>query len=387
MKWADLIFLTDNARYITALQRYRSEGYPIFGPCSLTADWELDRTLGQKTLADAGITCIPSYSFTSYDKAVEFVRANPARYVSKPTGDADKSLSYVAKSPEDLIFMLQRWKTLLPSGSPFILQEFVAGIEVAVGGWMGRDGFLSHFLENFEFKKLMNGEVGPNTGEMGTVMKYVTAPESAMVQKLLLPLESELIRLGYTGYIDISAIADKYGNLHPLEFTTRPGWPLFQIQQALHLNGCCEWMLDALQGKDTFRPSTKIALGVIITIPDFPYNRLSREELSGYPIWGVATGNRFNFHPSELKRGSGDTSDLFVSAGNYLCTLSGTGSTVEDAAAAAYRNLKSLTIPNSPLYRTDIGERLEEQLPKLQAAGLAEAWAYGEGVEDAGDGD
>src|ERR1017187_4111784 len=128
------------------------------------------------------------------------------RYVSKPSGDADKALSYVSKGPADMIFMLQNWKLLGKNKAPFLLQEFTAGIEFAVGGWFGKNGFSQFFLENFEHKKLMNGEIGVNTGEMGTAMKYCTAEESLLAREVLLPLEGALFRAGYTGYIDVSVI-------------------------------------------------------------------------------------------------------------------------------------------------------------------------------------
>jgi len=53
----------------------------------------------------------------------------------------------------------------------------------------------------------------------------------------------------------------------------RPGWPLFQIQQALHKGDPAEWMLDLLDGKDTLKVSKDIACGVVVSIPDYPYSR------------------------------------------------------------------------------------------------------------------
>jgi phosphoribosylamine--glycine ligase len=326
-------------------------------------------------LEQHGIPCIPSTTFSNYDQALAFLSASPGRYVSKPTGDADKSLSYVSKSSDDMLFMLEHWKRNLKSKVPFLFQEFVPGIEMAVGGWVGRDGFLGHFLENFEFKKLMPGEVGVNTGEMGTVMKYVTAEESLLAQCVLLPLESALIRIGYTGYIDVAVIIDKKGNPWPLEFTSRPGWPLFQIQQVLH-GDVAVWMKDALDGCDTFTPSTKIAVGVVVAIPDFPYNRLSRKTLSGYPIFGINNSNRYFLHPSEVMLGEFKKEPILVSAGNYLLTVSGLGDSVSEAACAAYKRVGGLVIPNSPTYRDDIGERLEKQLPELQELGYATGWEW-----------
>lgn len=385
MKWADLILNSDNSKYTHELEGYRERGFPLFAPNVCCTSWELDRSIGQQVLADCGISCLPCLEFTNYDQAIAHQLANrDTRYVSKPSADVDKALSYVSKSFKDMVFMLEYWKAHQKKKVPFIFQEFCPGIEVAVGGWMGRDGFLSHFLENFEFKKLMPGEVGVNTGEMGTVMKYVTSDESCLVRDLLLPLESRLIREGYTGYIDVAVMVGtegpRKGKLNPLEFTSRHGWPLFQIQQSLHPDNA-NWMLDALQGRDTFRPYRDVAVGIVIAMPDFPYSRMSRKDVSGFPIFGVSAENRFNFHPCELMIGegysdSGKKEPMLVSAGDYLAVVTGTAPGISKAKEKAYKNLKGLEIPNSPIYRTDIGDRLEKQLPILQSMGYAESWEW-----------
>lgn len=374
MKWADLVVTSDNCKYLHLIDSYRGE-VPIFSATSEVAQWELERQIGQDILTEAGISCLPSTVFRSYDEAIAFQLKNKeTRYVAKPLGDADKALSYVSKSARDMLFMLDKWKKTEPP-RPFLFQEFTPGIEMAVGGWMGRDGFLSHFLENFEFKKLMNGEVGVNTGEMGTVMKYVTADESKLAREMLLPLEAELIRQGYTGYIDVAVIIDGKGCPWPLEFTCRPGWPCFQIQQALH-NEPVEWMLDACNGVDNFRPSKEVAVGVVVAIPDFPFNDCDVEDSCGYPVWGISAKNRFNVHPCSMKAGTVRNEDLMVTSGTYVLVVSGTGQNVEIARKRAYQTLKELEIPNSPMYRTDIGCRLEDQLIELNLHGYATAWEW-----------
>jgi len=375
MKWADLIILSDNVKHIHALERYRREGYPIFGPSVETTNWELERGTGQKVMNDAGIETIPYKEFTNYDEAIAFVKKTKGRYVSKPTGDADKALSYVSKGMDDMIFMLSRWKKAAKMKAPFILQEYRAGIEVAVGGFFGKGGFSKYYLENFEHKKLMNDDKGVNTGEMGTCMKYVE--KSVLAEKLLKPLEGELFRQGYTGYIDVAVMIDKKGNINPLEFTTRPGWPLFQIQQILHPDPC-EWMLDLLNGKDTFEPDTRHATGVLVAMPDFPYSHLTKKEVTGFPVWGIDDKNRYYIHPAEMMAGVGpvdgkDTS-MLVSCGDYVLICSGKADTVEKANENAYKVVESLIFPNSPIYRTDIGCRVIEQLPELQKLGYMEEW-------------
>jgi phosphoribosylamine--glycine ligase len=384
MKWADLILTSDNVKYIKELEGFRAQGFPVFGPNIEGTAWELERGTGQGIFEDHGISCLPSTVFRTYDEAIAHLRANPLkRYVSKPTGDADKALSYVSKSSQDMLFMLEHWKRKLTKKVPFLFQEFTPGIEMAVGGWVGREGFLSYFLENFEFKKLMPGEVGVNTGEMGTAMRYVTAEESLLARTVLLPLEAALIRSGYTGYIDVAVIIDKKGTPWPLEFTSRPGWPLFQIQQALHPDPC-EWMLDAVNGKDSFCPCEEIAVGVVVAMPDFPYSKMTRKDVTGFPVWGMTVKNRYNIHPCEMMMGEAPVLEgqkiinkpMLVTAGDYVLVTTGTDVCVSGAIEGAYGVLKDLEIPNSPIYRIDIGKRLEKQLPELQALGYATAWEW-----------
>lgn len=383
MRWADLIMVSDNAKYIRQLESYRTRGFPLWGPSVATTAWELERGTGQRILEAAGIATIPSIEFRSYPEAIAHVTRELKRFVSKPDGDADKALSYVSKSAADMCFMLDHWQRTGKGKPAFLLQEFIPGTEMAVGGWFGRGGFSKYFLENFEFKKLMNGEVGVNTGEMGTAMKYVTAEESLLAREMLLPLVGELFRQGYTGYIDVAVIIDEKGNPWPLEFTTRPGWPLFQIQQVLHPDPC-EWMLASLNGQDTFEPYTDIAVGVVVAIPDFPYTTLTKKAVTGFPVWGMTDKNRFHIHPAEMKLGCAPCLEggklverpMLVTAGDYVLVATGCGPSVSSAAEGAYTVVKELEIPNSPMYRTDIGMRLEKQLPKLQALGYSTAWEY-----------
>lgn len=378
MNWADLIFTTDNTFYIHPLERWRDKGYPIFGPGIDSTNWEQNRELGAKVHERCNVKTIPSQKFSNYDEAIAYVKENNKRYVSKPIGDGDKALSYVPKSPADLIYMLQYWKRKHAHKGDFILQEVRSGIEMAVGGWFGAGGFSRHFLENWEYKKLMNGDLGVATGEQGTVLRYTE--ESKLAELVLKPVEDLLHGLSYTGYIDVNCIIDKGGAPWPLEFTMRPGWPLFQIQQALHKGDPCEWMLDSIDGKDTLKVHSGVACGVVISIPDYPYSRLTKKECSGYPLFNLTEEDALDcVHLSEVQWGKapamvdGEVKDnvpMYVTAGDYVCTVSGTGKTVKDAIDKTYKNIKSkIEIPNSISFRTDIGHKLEHQLPELHSQG------------------
>jgi len=67
---------------------------------------------------------------------------------------------------------------------------------------------------------------------------------------------------------------------------------------------------------------------------------------------------------------------MMVTCGNAIATVTGVGRTVEEAKTDAYGHLSELEIPNSPMYRTDIGDRLRDQLPILQKYGYCTSWSY-----------
>lgn len=387
MNWADLIFLTDNTYYMTDLEPYRRKGYPIFGANFAVAQWELDRNVGQDIFTKAGIPVIPTKEFSNYDEAIKHVKETMGRFVSKPTGDGSgeesKALSYVSKTPADMVYMLQRWKKNKTYKGKFILQEFVGGIEMAVGAWCGANGMSKYYCENWEFKKLMNDDLGVATGEQGTVLRYTK--DSLLAERVLKPLEPFLMALNYTGYIDVNCIIDKKGNPWPLEFTSRPGWPLFQIQQAVHGDDPCQWMLDMIDGKDSFKPSDKIAIGVVMAMPDYPYSRLTKKEVTGVPVYNVEDSSyKDSIHLCEIMMGEAPYMDgdkikegkHLVSAGDYLLVCSGTAYTVEMAKERVYRVVDSIDVPNSIMYRTDIGCRLKKQLPELHRHGYVEDMEY-----------
>ena len=66
----------------------------MIGASEELSRWELDRQVGVNVFKKHGIDMPPSQEFADYNKAIAFVKKNMKRYVSKPSGDADKALSY-----------------------------------------------------------------------------------------------------------------------------------------------------------------------------------------------------------------------------------------------------------------------------------------------------
>jgi phosphoribosylamine--glycine ligase len=383
VSWADLIFPTGNDDYLPRLDAFKARGAKVYAPSVKSADLEIKRAQGMLFLEKHGIE-VPAYkTFANLKEAEAYVRKKPARYVFKTLGDnEDKSLSYVGKSAADMVARLQRWQKMgmNPKGE-VMLQEFIGGVEFAVSRWMGSQGWTGPPNENFEFKKLMPGDLGPNTGEMGTVMGYVES--SKLFDQVLAPLEKDLLKLGHLGDIDMNCIVDERGQAWPLEFTCRPGWPAFNIMLSEHKGDPVKWMVDACGGKDTLTVSYDTTIGVVVATPDFPYGNNPYEESSGLPIYGINEKNGKYIHPQEVKVASmpvmkGDAiveSEVWTTAGTYLMVVTGMGSTVKQAADRVYKTLDGISVPNM-FYRKDIGARLEKQIPELQKHGFAKHFRY-----------
>lgn len=382
-KWADLIVPTGNHEFMPKFEMLRKSGIRIYGPSAKSAELEIKRALGMKVFADAGIECPPWKQFKDLDEAGAHVRKTNQRYVFKTLGDEeDKSLSYVSKTPADMIARLERWKRLgLDPKGPVMLQEVVEGVEIGVSRWMGSKGWVGPWNENFEHKKFLSGNAGPNCGEAGTVQKYVH--ESELAEQILAPLEDVLVGMGHLGDIDVNAIVDEHGQAWPLEFTCRLGWPAFNIQIATHKGDPCEWMLDACEGKDSLKVIEKVACGVVLAQPDYPYSKLTKAETDGIPIYGVSPSNLEYLYPQAVKRvpmpdmvdGKVGEKTIWATTGDYLMVVTGTGRTVRQATTRAYDTVKELHVPDL-IYRDDIGEKLEDEIPKLQAHGIATAFTY-----------
>jgi phosphoribosylamine--glycine ligase len=387
LDWADLIYLPDNANHIAMLEPYRKQGYPILAPGIEAQQMELNRAAGQAAMKKVGIKIMESKAFFDYDEAAEFVKKHPKYLVSKPSGDADKALSYVASDPADLVYMLGRWKEredLRKSAKKdgFILQERKYGVEMAVGGWYGPGGWSKWFYENWEYKKLMADDLGVNTGEMGTLSRMTK--KSKLAEQVLLPIGPILEKIGYVGYIDNNCIIDADGPW-PMEWTMRDGWPTrHNVMAHVKNDDPIQWMLDLVNGRDTMECiEGEICVSVLIALPDFPYSKITNKELCGIPIRGA--DDMEHIHLSEVMMGDAPTMvgdkvvDMpgLVTCGDYTMVVTGTGETITAARKDCYTAVKKVKIPNSMFYRPDIGAgRMKRDIIDLHRLGYAKGLEF-----------
>jgi phosphoribosylamine---glycine ligase len=370
--WADLILNTGNAHYRNDFAPLFDKGYPVFGTNEVSAQLELDRYAGQLAFEKAGIPTLQYEVCANVDQAIKYVKTQKDGCAIKPWGGSgDKALSLVGKSAEDCEYVLQRWKAEKRIKGKLLCQARVDGIEMAAGGWFGPGGWAEPINETWEHKKHLAGDLGCNTGEQGSVLRYTK--RSKLFEKVVRPLTEILHQMKFVGNCDVNCMIDGAGRPWPLEFTMRFGWPAINIMLALHEGDPIEWMLDLLHGKDTLRVSRDIAMGVVMSHGRYPFTPNPWSHDVGWPIQGITPRNWTRICPQHMRKNG----EQWETAGEYVCVVTGVGPSVRAAGRAAYHVVCQLSWPHNYGYRIDIGRRMAECLPKLQSMGYAGGVEYG----------
>jgi len=370
VEWADVIVFDDVLGQGARAQALRARGKAVVGGSAYTDRLEDDRTFGQQELKKFGVPIIPFQEFTSFDEAAEYVRAHPAQYVLKPSGEAQnvKRLLFVGQESDgrDVLHLLDAYKNVYADKvKVFQLQRRVTGVEVAVGAFFDGSAFVTPINVNFEHKKLFPGNIGPSTGEMGTCM-YWSKP-NRIFNLTLRKLEAKLREEGYVGYIDLNCIVNSQG-IYPLEFTARFGYPAISIQQAGMITPIGEFLAALARGR---KPELKVRrgfqIGVRVVVPPYPFHDPDTfDEMSRDAVILFKRPNREGIHIEDVREVNGEW--LVAGESGVVLIVVGTGTTVRQAQAQAYARIENVMIPNM-YYRTDIGNRWFEDADRLHTWG------------------
>jgi phosphoribosylamine-glycine ligase len=169
--WAEVIVF-DDIGFGELAEKLRVEGKLVVGGSVYTDRLENDREFGQAELKSAGVNTLQSWNFTSFDEAIELVKTNPARYVIKPSGNAqnEKELLFVGQEEDgkDVEQVLEHYKLKWSNKIKFFqIQKYESGVEVGIGAFFNGYDFIYPININFEHKRLFPNNIGPSTGEMG----------------------------------------------------------------------------------------------------------------------------------------------------------------------------------------------------------------------------
>ncbi|TSC91730.1 MAG: phosphoribosylamine--glycine ligase [Parcubacteria group bacterium Licking1014_17] len=367
--WADVIVF-DDVDFGKIADSLRAAGKLVVGGSEYTDKLEKDREFGQDEMKRAGMLTLPHWDFTSFDSAIDFIKTNPGRYVFKPSGNISsdqKGILFLAQEDDgkDLIEILEQNKIVWAKKiKKFQLQKMAVGVEVAVGAFFNGNDFIYPLNVNFEHKKLFPGDIGPYTGEMGTLMFW--SPGNEIFKNTLLKLKPELVKSKYTGYIDINCIANAKG-IYPLEVTSRFGYPTISIQMEGVISPWGEFLY-RMAGGESIELKTKkgFQIGVVVAIPPFPFD--DKKEAFIYKDLSIIfkKGNLDGIHLGDVKIINGTWS--IAGESGYVLVVTGAGITVDDARRQVYWRLNNILLQNM-FYRTDIGLKWYQDSDKLQTWG------------------
>jgi phosphoribosylamine--glycine ligase len=369
VEWADVIVF-DDVGFGKEADELRKNGKPVVGGSIYTDRLEQEREFGQSEMKRVGMLTLPHWDFTDYDAALDFIKQNPGRYVYKPSGftpSDSKGLLFLGKDEDgkDIHEILRsNRKVLEKKVRQFQLQKFASGVEIAVGAFFNGNDFIYPINVNFEHKKLFPGDIGPYTGEMGTLM-YWSQPNT-IFKTTLDKIKVNLTESKYVGYVDINCIANARG-IYPLEFTCRFGYPHISIAMEGVTSSWGEFLYSIAKG-EKFDLKTKkgFQIGVVCAVPPFPFD--DKNEMSIYKDLSIIfkKPNLDGVHLGDVKLV--DESWQIAGDTGYALVVTGSGTTVEDARKQVYARLENILLQNM-FYRTDIGRGWYQDSDKLQTWG------------------
>ncbi len=368
--WADVIIFDDVLGQGELAQDLRNRGKLAIGGTPYTDRLEDDRSFGQSELKKFGVNILNYREFDDFDEAIGFVRANPRKYVIKPSGEAQniKRLLFVGEEDDgsDVVRVLEAYKQVWSDTiKVFQLQNRVTGVEVAVGAFFNGSRFLHPVNINFEHKKLFPGNIGPATGEMGTSMFW--SKPNRLYSATLEKMEDVLAEEGYVGYIDLNCIVNGQG-IYPLEFTARFGYPTIQIQSDGLAMPLADFFYAMASGSDDeIKVKKGFQVGVRVVVPPYPFR--DKKTFDSYSKDATIVFKRppnDGIHIEDVKMVNGEW--LVAGSTGVALVVAGTGLTMRDAQRQAYARIQNILIPNM-YYRKDIGDRWYEDCDRLHSWG------------------
>ena len=313
----DLVVVGPEAPLVAGLaDELRHRGVAVFGPSAAAAQIEGSKSFAKQVMEAAGVATARTLP----------VAQPPC--VLKLDGLAAGKGVWICRDQDELDSAL---RVAGASNQPFHVEELLEGPELSVFAVAAGDHAVV-FPPARDYKRIGDGDTGPNTGGVGSFSPLPDVPDEAaaeILEEVHLPVLRELARRGtpFQGLLYAGLMRTEEG-LRVIEFNCRFGDP---ETQAL-LPRLDSDLLPLLAGDLSREPraAERAAVTVVLTAPDYP----ARSDYSGTPIEGVeeaeATGALVLHAGTALHDGK------LVTNGGRILNVVGTGSTVGAARSAAY---------------------------------------------------
>lgn len=230
---------------------------PIIGPDAEGAQLEGSKDFSKQFMQRHGIPTAASQTFTAdtLDEGLAYLESHSLPIVLKADGlAAGKGViiaETVAEAQQTLTDMLSNGR-FGAAGSKVVIEQFLRGIELSV--FVLSDGVNYKILpEAKDYKRIGEGDTGPNTGGMGAVSPVVFATpsflskvEEKVVKPTLAGLQQDGIK--YRGFIFIGLMKVN-GEPYVIEYNARMGDPETEVVLPRIQTDFAELMMAAAQGK------------------------------------------------------------------------------------------------------------------------------------------
>ncbi|HEX4248286.1 MAG TPA: phosphoribosylamine--glycine ligase [Pseudonocardia sp.] len=362
-RWAaELVVIGPEAPLVAGVaDAVRAEGIPCFGPSAQAARIEGSKAFAKDVMAAAGVPTAHAETVDNpahLDAALE--RFGPIFVVKDDGLAAGKG---VVVSP-DLDLARAHAMTLLDGGHPVLLESYLDGPEVSLFCLVDGETVLP-LLPAQDFKRVGDGDTGPNTGGMGAYSPLPWADADLVddvVTRIVAPVVAELARRGtpFNGLL-YAGLALTSNGPSVVEFNCRFGDPETQSVLALLRTPLATLLHAAATGTLAAQPELDWAPGAAVTVV------LAADGYPGMPRLGdVIVGGEAEgvLHGGTRRRDDG----AIVSAGGRVLAVVGTGEDLAAAREDAYRRVVEIKLPGSH-YRSDIGLAAVEGLVEVPVAG------------------
>ncbi|MEX0863622.1 MAG: phosphoribosylamine--glycine ligase [Acidimicrobiia bacterium] len=315
-------------------------GIPVFGPTRSAARLESSKTYAKGVMGRAGVPTGGAETFTDPQAARTHLASMEAPFVVKADGLAGGKGVLVTDSTAEADAWVDRWV----EAGPVVVEEYLEGPEVSVFAVCTESGAVP-LQSARDYKRLLSGDHGPNTGGMGAYSPVDDVPQGLVDQVISTVIGPTLEQMRgeqnpFNGFLYAGMVLTADGP-KVLELNVRLGDPETQALLPLMTTD----LVDVLEGA-TPQWSEMAAVNVVLAAPGYP----EMPEI-GATITGLdrVPEDVLVFHAGTRQDGR----RLLVDGGRVL-DLVGTGPTLERARERAYSAVEVVGWPGMQ-HRADIG--------------------------------
>ncbi len=321
----------------------RAAGIPCFGPSKAAAQLEASKDFAKQVMRDAGVPTARFFTCKTREEIEKALDEFGAPYVVKHDGlAAGKGVVVTDNRDFAIEHALQ--------SSQVVIEEFLDGPEVSLFGISDGHNIVA-MQPAQDFKRALDGDLGPNTGGMGAYSPLPWAPDEIIEETLtqvLNPTIREMEARG-TPFVGLlyAGLAITHKGTKVIEFNARFGDPETEVLLPRLKTPLAQLLLKAATGKlagETLEWSDESAVTVVLASEGYPANPVTGEPITGIsPVLGSSV-----FHAGTTLRDG-----ILHSSGGRVLAVTGMGADLTEARNKAYRVISAITLHGSH-YRSDI---------------------------------